>query len=106
MPLCPREELRKEGKKSRGRPHECRACDAGMVNGQCMQKNVVFPMSCTECDEGYVGEPERPVCETFREHHRDLTTLAVRSPWGAHLENVTGPCRVIHTFVHFIAPGS
>ena len=83
-PLCPREEQRKEVKKLRGRPRECRACEAGMVDGQCMLKNVVYSMSCAECGEVYVGETERPVRERFQEHFSDAKTLAVRSPWGAH----------------------
>ena len=67
-----------------GRPIMCRACDAGMRNGECLSKNVVYCMSCALCGELYVGETGRPVRERFQEHFRDARTRAVKTPWGHH----------------------
>ena len=63
-----------------GRPMMCRACDAGMKNGECLSKNVVNCMSCALCGELYVGETGQPVHERFQEHFRDAKTRAVKTP--------------------------
>ena len=82
--ICPRDEHKERGSGRRGRPMICRACDAGMKSGECIVKNVVYCMSCTECGELYVGETERPVRIRFAEHYRDARNKAPRSPWGSH----------------------
>ena len=82
--ICPRDEHKEKGSGRRGRPMICRACDAGMKSGECIVKNVVYCMSCTECGELYVGETERPVRIRFAEHYRDARNKAPRSPWGSH----------------------
>ena len=82
--VCPRDEQRARVKRRRGRPMECRACDAGMVNGQCTVKDVVYCMSCTLCGELHVGETERPVRNRFAEHYRDARAMVAKSPWGFH----------------------
>ena len=71
-------------KKKRGRPHECRACDAGMEDGKCMAKDVVYSMFCTLCDAEYVGETERCVRERFAEHYRQACASTSGTPWGMH----------------------
>ena len=86
-PLCPREEQRRRPKGGPGRPAECRACDAGLVNGQCVLKGVVYSMSCVVCGDVYIGETERPVRERFAEHYRNAKQMAVRTPWGAHYKS-------------------
>ena len=63
---------------------ECRACDAGLVGGQCLLKGVVYAMCCTLCKGLYIGETARPVRRRFAEHCRDAKTLVVRSTWGGH----------------------
>ena len=42
----------------------------------------VYCMSCTLCEELYVGETERPVRERFKEHYREARVRAVKTPWG------------------------
>ena len=83
-PVCPREKQRRKVKKGRGRPMECRACDAGMKAGQCVAKGVVYSLLCSQCGEEYVGETERPVRERMTEHYRDAKLLLAKSPWGSH----------------------
>ena len=48
QPECPRDVSRRE-KPGRGRPMICHACDAGMSNGQCLPKNVVYIRCIMEC---------------------------------------------------------
>ena len=55
--ILPREQQQNHGKKSPCRPRECRACDAGMINDQCMHNIVMNSMSCTESDE-FMSENE------------------------------------------------
>ncbi|XP_065194972.1 uncharacterized protein LOC135826269 [Sycon ciliatum] len=82
--VCPREKQRSEVKRGRGRPMECRACDASMVDSQCLVKGVVYCMSCTLCAELYVGETERPVRDRFAEHYREARAMVAKAPWGFH----------------------
>ena len=63
---------------------ECRACDASMVDSQCLVKGVVYCMSCTSCAELYVGETERPVRDRFAEHYREARAMVAKAPWGFH----------------------
>ena len=62
----------------------CRACDAGLVGGNCMLQCVVYTMCCTVCGARYIGETQRPVRERFQEHYREARALVVRTPWGSH----------------------
>ena len=82
--VCPREVQRSKEKRGCGRPMVCRACDAGMTNGDCILKNVVYSMSCTLCGDLYIGETERPVRVRFQEHYRDAKAKLGTSPWGGH----------------------
>ena len=54
----------------RGKSAECRACDAGLLSGNCLSKNVVYSVSmcCSICGDEYVGETERPLPVRFHEH--------------------------------------
>ena len=56
--VCPREERRLSQKKEKGRPPECRTCDAGMSRRKCVLKGVVYSMPCTVCDDLYIGDRE------------------------------------------------
>ena len=85
--ICPRDVQRAKENRGRGKPMVCRACDAGMKNGECLLKDVVYCMSCTVCGDLYVGETGRPVRERFQEHYRDAKTMAVRTPWGSHYKS-------------------
>ncbi|XP_065198337.1 uncharacterized protein LOC135829882 [Sycon ciliatum] len=69
--MCPRDVQRAKVKRGPGRPMVCRACDADVKSSECLTKNVVYCMSCTLCEELYVGETERPVRERFKEHYRE-----------------------------------
>ena len=81
-PECPREVSRKN--RRRGRPCECRACDAGLRDGTCTVCNVVYSMRCTICESEYVGETERSVRERFKEHFRQARSMTPNTPWGRH----------------------
>ena len=83
-PTCPRERYLRKEKKGRGRPVECRACDAGIASGQCMSKNVVYSVFCALCEAEYVGETERTVRERLTEYLRQTGTAAPGTPWGGH----------------------
>lgn len=83
-PACPKEIYRMKEKKPRGRPVECRACDAGINNGQCMSKDVIYSMFCAVCGEEYIGETERCVRERFAEHYRQARAATPETPWGLH----------------------
>ena len=82
--VCPREKRRLSQKKEKGRPPECRACDAGMSHRQCVLKGVVYSMRCTVCDDLYIGETGKPARERFAEHYRDAKRRDVRTAWGSH----------------------
>ena len=82
--VCPREKQRSVVKRGRGRPMECRACDASMVDSQCLVKGVVYCLSCTLCAELYVGETARPVRGRFAEHYREARAMVAKAPWGFH----------------------
>ena len=86
-PVCPREQQRQLAIKKRGKPAECRACDAGLLNGDCLSKNVVYSMCCSICDDEYVGETERPLRVRFQEHYLQARNRAVRAPWGQHFKH-------------------
>ena len=88
---CPR--VLSQQKKKRGRPTECRACDAGLKNGDCMKKAVVYAMQCSICDDEYVGETERCVRERFKEHHRQACASTPGTPWGYTLRKSTAVSR-------------
>ena len=79
---CPKE--RYEKKRTRGRPPECRACDAGIRGGECMMKNVIYSMFCSECNAEYIGETARCLRERYQEHYRQARALTVGTPWGEH----------------------
>ena len=81
-PECPREVYRR--KKTRGRPVECRACDAGLRGGQCVRKGVVYSMFCFLCSAEYVGETQRSVRDRFQEHYRQARASTPDTPWGQH----------------------
>ena len=51
-------------KKEKGRPLECRACDAGMSHRKCVLKGVVYSMRCTVSDDLYIEETGKPVCRS------------------------------------------
>ena len=68
------------GKRKPARPREYRACDAGLSDGQCMEKNVVYCMSCSICDGLYIGEIERRVRDRFVEHYRDAKAMKALRP--------------------------
>ena len=82
--VCPREKRRLSQKKEKGRPPECRACDAGMSHRKCVLKGVVYSMRCTVCDDLYIGETGNPARERFAEHYRDTKRRDVRTAWGSH----------------------
>ena len=71
-------------KKEKGRPLECRACDAGMSHRKCVLKDVVYFMRCTVSDDLYIGETGKPARERFAEHYRDAKRRDVRTAWGSH----------------------
>ena len=81
-PECPR--VISQRKKKRGWPCECRACDAGMKDGQCIAKDVIYTMSCSLCDADNVGETERCVRERFEERYRQVRALTPGTRWGMH----------------------
>ena len=91
---CPKVAYKNRKKRGRGRPPECRACDAGMSNGQCLAKNVVYSMCCSLCAAEYVGETERAVRDRFQEHFRQACAHTPGTPWGGHYSsqhpNATG----------------
>ena len=64
-PVCPREQ-RQLARKKRGKPTECRACAAGLLNGDCLSKVVVYSMCCSIYGDEYVGETERLLCVRFQ----------------------------------------
>ena len=70
--------------KKRGRPKECRACDAGLTEGNCTRKGVIYTMQCSICEAEYVGETERCLRERFAEHHRQACAATTGTPWGSH----------------------
>ena len=86
--VCLRDEHKKEyissGRRKPGRPREYRACDTGLSDGQSMEKNVVYCMSCSICDGLYIGETERRVRDRFVEDYRDVKTMKALRLWGAH----------------------
>ena len=82
--VCPREKQRSEVKRGRSRPMECRACDASMVDSQCLVKGVVYCMSYTLCAELYIGETKRLVRDRFAEHYREALAMVAKAPWGFH----------------------
>ena len=57
----------------KGRPPECRTCDAGMSHRKCVLKGVVYSMRCTVCGDLYIGETGKPTRERFAEHY--LSTI-------------------------------
>ena len=81
-PECPKEVYKK--RRGRGRPVECRACDAGMESGQCLSQDVIYSMLCALCAEEYVGETERTARKRFEEHCREAKAQALETPWGEH----------------------
>ena len=87
--MCPRDVQRAKVKRGPGRPMVCRACDADVKSSECLTKNVVYCMSCTLCEELYVGETERPVRERFKEHYREARVRAVKTPWGGAITSLT-----------------
>ena len=78
--VCPRDVQAARKRPGPGRPMMCRACDAGMKNGECLSKNVVYCVSCALCGELYVGETGRPVRKRIQEHFRDARARAVKTP--------------------------
>ena len=82
--VCPREKRSVSQKKEKGRPTECRACDAGMSHRKCVLKGAVYSMRCTVCDDLYIGETGKPARERFAEHYRDAKRRDVRTAWGSH----------------------
>ena len=87
-PCCLREKQRRD--RGRGRPRECRACDAGMPDSLCVVKGVVYSMFCTVCGKEYVGETECPVHVRFGEHYREARGRVAKSPWGFHCRTQNG----------------
>ena len=87
-PECPREVSRR--RKRRGRPCECRACDAGLQDGRCTDSNVVYTMRCSVCNDEYIGETERCVRERFKEHFRQAVGRTPNTPWGRHYSSRHG----------------
>ena len=83
-PVCPKEVYSKKKQKGRGRPVECRACDAGILGGRCLLRNVVYSMFCSLCGQEYVGETQRCIRERFQEHYRQARALTAETPWGSH----------------------
>ena len=81
-PESPKEVYKK--RRGRGRPVECRACDAGMESGQCLSQDVIYSMLCALCAEEYVGETERTARKRFEEHCREAKAQALETPWGEH----------------------
>ena len=83
---CPKVAYNKKARRGRGRPQECRACDAGIIgiSGQCLTKNVVYSMFCSLCKAEYVGKTERSVRERFQEHYRQARARTPGTPWGEH----------------------
>ena len=82
--VCREEQRRQLVQKKRGEPAECRACDAGLSNGDCLSKNVVYSMCCSVLGGEYVRETERPLLVRFQEHFLQAKSGAVRLPWGQH----------------------
>ena len=82
--VCPREKGRLSQKKQKGRPQECRACDAGMSHRECVLQGVVYSMRCTVSDDLYIGETGKPARERFAEHYRDAKRRYVRTAWVSH----------------------
>ena len=82
--VCPKTMYQIKEKKGKGRPPECRACDAGIVDGRCLSKNVVYSMVCSVCESEYVGETERCLRDRFREHWQQARASTPNTPWGAH----------------------
>ena len=81
---CPKEGYKRRTTRARGRPPECRACDAGISQGQCLSKNVIYSMFSSVCDAEYVGETRRSLRECFQEHYRQARALTAGTPWGEH----------------------
>ena len=68
---CPKTIYKMTETKGRGRPPECRACDARIPSGRCMDKRVVYSMFCSLCKAEYVGETES--CLRDRIRHGEYT---------------------------------
>ena len=81
---CPKVAYSRKVTKGRGRPPECRACDSGIANNECMERNVVYSMFCSLCGAEYVGETERHLRDRFQEHYRQARTATANTPWGVH----------------------
>ena len=81
---CPKTIYERNETREKGRPPECRACDAGIPSGRCMDKRVVYSMFCSLCKAEYVGETERCLRDRFQEHHRQARALAPNTPCGVH----------------------
>ena len=80
----PKTMYQRKEKKGKGRPPECRACDAGIVDGHCLSENVVYSMFCSVCKSENVGETERCLRDWFREHWQQAWASTPNTPWGAH----------------------
>ena len=59
------------------------ACHAGLRD-ICHTKNVVYELTCNQCQEKYVGETSRPVRLRYNEHLRDGINRTPGTPIGEH----------------------
>ena len=53
----------------------------------CISSNVIYAMTCTRCEEIYIGETKRRLADRFTEHHRSIKINFPGLPVAAHFNS-------------------